>query len=53
MFTQNICNVLRFWIVMKSDRDNSTGKFVSKELIHQVNGERCPFLLPADQVGDG
>ena len=36
MFTQNICNVLRFWIVIKSHRDNSTGKFMSKELIHPV-----------------
>ena len=53
MFTQDICNVLRFWIVIKSHRDISTGKFMSKELINTVNGKRFAFLLPAGQAGDG
>lgn len=53
MFTQNICNLLRFWTVIKNQPDNPTGRFMSKERIHPVNGERRRFVLPAGQAGEG
>lgn len=53
MFTQNICNLLRFWTVIKNQLDNPTGRFMSKERIHPVNGERRRFVLLAGQAGEG